>query len=79
LFQKIGVLLSTQPDLQKRVLFYREDEAPIKKIMGRSRAQVFIKLLEHKDSQAVLAALQEMANGDWPCEVTLEVNPASMA
>ena len=79
LFQKIGVLLSTQPDLQKRVLFYREDEAPIKKIMGRFRAQVFIKLLEHKDSQAVLSALQEMANGDWPCEVTLEVNPASMA
>ena len=79
LFKRIDVLLSGQPALQKRVLFYREDEAPIKKIMGRARAQVFIKLLEHPDSQAVLSALQEMANEDWPCEVTLEINPASMA
>ncbi len=79
IYQKVDALLQQNPAMKKRVLFYREDVAPIKKIMGRSRAQVFLKLLVHQDSEAVLAALQEISKESWPGEVALEINPASMA
>ncbi|NLC32059.1 MAG: primosomal protein N' [Clostridiales bacterium] len=79
IYQKVDALLQLNPVMKKRVLFYREDVSPIKKIMGRSRAQVFLKLLVHPDSEAVLAALQEMTKESWPGEVALEINPASMA
>lgn len=79
LLGKVEKLLALQPALRKRVLFCREDEAPIKKIMGRSRAQVFLKLLVHPDSDQLIAQLQEMSKEEWPGEVTLEINPASLA
>ena len=79
LLGKVEKLLALQPALRKRVLFCREDEAPIKKIMGRSRAQVFLKLLVHPDSDHLIAQLQEMSKEEWPGEVTLEINPASLA
>lgn len=79
LFGKVEKLLHDRPELKRRVLFFREDLAPIKRIMGRARAQLFVKLLEHKDSQQVLEALSDMAKEDWPGEVSLEVNPASLA
>ena len=79
LFRRVEAFLNEKPSLKKRVLFYREDDAPIKKIMGRSRAQVFLKLLVHPDSNSVVAALQEMTGGEWPGEVALEINPASLA
>ena len=75
---KVEKLLALKPALRKRVLFCREDEAPIKKIMGRSRAQVFLKLLVHPDSDQLIAQLQEMSKEEWPGEVTLEINPASL-
>ena len=71
--------MEENPGWKRRVLFYREDEAPIRRIMGRARAQVFLKLLVHPDSEQVLAALQEIAKQDWPGEVALEIDPASMA
>lgn len=79
LFHQVEALLIKNPALKKRVLFYREDEAPIKKIMGRSRSQVLLKLLVHPDSDQVVAKLQEMTKEDWPGEVSLEINPASLA
>ena len=79
LYQRVQQLLASKPQLKKRVLFCREDEAPIKKIMGRARAQVFMKLLVHEDSEAVLHALSDLMKEPWPCEVTLEIDPASLA
>lgn len=79
LYQRVEELLAANPRLKRRVLFYREDLAPIKKIMGRARAQVFIKLLEHRESYEVLSALQALSREDWPGEVSLEINPASLA
>ncbi len=79
LYARVEQLCAADAAIKKRVLFFREDEAPIKKIMGRWRAQVYIKLLEHPDSQRVLQHLQTLAQEDWPCEVSLEINPASLA
>ncbi len=79
LLNRVEKLLNDNPALKKRVLFYREDEAPIKRIMGRSRSQVLLKLLVHRESDLVVAALQQMTKEDWPCEVALEINPASLA
>ncbi len=75
----ITAMLAKDPVARKRVLFCREDLAPIKRIMGRVRAQVLLKLLVHPDSQKILEYLNELVNKSWPCEVALEVNPASLA
>lgn len=79
LFNSIQAALAEQPALKKRVLYCREDDAPIKKIMGRARAQVLLKVLVHPDSDRVLLHLKSLAEQAWPCTVTLEIDPASMA
>jgi primosomal protein N' (replication factor Y) len=79
LLEDITGMLAHNPVARKRVLFCREDLSPIKRIMGRVRAQVLLKLLEHPDSQAILEYLNDLVNKSWPCEVALEVNPASLA
>jgi primosomal protein N' len=79
LFNGIQAALAEQPALKKRVLYCREDDAPIKKIMGRARAQVLLKVLVHPDSDRVLLHLKSLAEQAWPCTVTLEIDPASMA
>ncbi len=65
--------------LWKRVLFIRSDEAPINRIQDRWRAQVLMKLLNHPDTDLLIAAFQEMAREEHPCHVVLEINPASLA
>ena len=40
---------------------------------------MLIKLLEHPDSRAALEYMQELTQQGWPCDVLLEINPASMA
>ncbi len=79
LFRRLGQLFAGRPDLKKLVLFFREDMAPIRRMMGRARAQVFLKLLSHPAAEELLSALKDLAGEPWPCGVTLEVNPASMA
>lgn len=73
--------LDARPQLRKRLLFIRADEAPIAYIQGRCRAQVLIKLLNHPDSDEIILAFQEIVraplnNGARAC---LEINPASLA
>ena len=65
--------------MKRRVLFVREDASPIKRIMGLYRAQVLMKLLEHKESDEVLSLLNDLVEEPWPCKVSLEINPASLA
>lgn len=65
--------------LGRRILFIRADEAPITRIQDKARAQVLMKLLNHPDTDRLLAAFQEMAGGDYPCKVYLEINPTSFA
>jgi primosomal protein N' len=75
---EIRKALQNNPGWKKEVIFVREDEAPIRRLMGRYRAQVFMKVLEQKEPSpfmAYLTDLQERSEGD----VTLQVNPPSLA
>ena len=65
--------------LFRRIFFIRADEAPITRIQDRARAQVLLKLLNHPDTDALLARFQEMAGEEYPARVVLEINPASLA
>ena len=75
----VNRFLQKNPVLRRRILFMRQDDAPLKYLRGRHRAQVLIKLLEHPDSRAALEYMQELTQQGWPCDVLLEINPASMA
>ena len=79
IYGRIIQMLTQDPAAKRRVLFVREDEAPIKRIMGQARAQVFLKILEHPDSERILLFLKQLSEEPWPCRVNLEINPASMA
>lgn len=79
LYQQINAFLASSPKLKKRVLFVREDDAPIKRLMGLFRSQVFVKLLEHPDSKEILDYFDQLSKQEWPCQVHLEINPASLA
>ncbi len=65
--------------LWRRILFMRSDEAPINRIQERSRAQVLMKLLNHPDTDALIASMQEMAKEEWGAHTVLEINPSSLA
>ncbi len=65
--------------LYRRIFFIRADEAPITRIQDRARAQVLMKLLNHPDTDKLLARFQEMAGEEYPARVQLEINPASLA
>ncbi len=65
--------------LYRRIFFIRADEAPITRIQDRARAQVLMKLLNHPDTDKLLARFQEMAGENYPAKVYLEINPASLA
>lgn len=65
--------------LGRRILFIRADEAPIARIQDKARAQVLMKLLNHPDTDALLARLQEMAGEEYEAKVMLEIDPASLA
>lgn len=79
LFKKIMAEAQGRPLWKKRVLLVREDDAPIKRLMGEARAQVFIKMLNHPDAGDVLAYLTALSHEEWPCKVDLEINPPSLA
>ena len=79
LYQRVKEILQENARLKRRVIFAREDESPIKRIAGLSRAQVFMKLLAHPESEELLRMLKKLSEEAWPCRVSLEVNPASMA
>lgn len=65
--------------LFRRVFFIRADEAPIGRIQDRARAHVLMKLLNHPDTEKLLARFQEIAGQEFPAKVLFEINPASLA
>ena len=79
LLEKLQDYVKNTPSLRRRVLFMRQDDAPLAHLRGLYRAQVLVKLLEHPDSRAAVEYMRALADGDWPCDVLLEINPASMA
>lgn len=65
--------------LFRRILFIRADEAPITRIQDRARAHVLMKLLNHPDTEKLLACFQEIAGEHYAVRVLFEINPASLA
>ena len=79
LLDKLQAYVKATPSLKRRVLFIRQDDAPLAHLRGYYRAQVLVKLLEHPESYPAVEFMRELAAGEWPCDVLLEINPASMA
>ena len=79
LLEEMRRFVKETPSLQRRVLFMRQDDAPLAHLRGYYRAQVLVKLLEHPDSRAAVEYMQALSGREWPCDVVLEINPASMA
>lgn len=65
--------------LGRRILFIRTDEAPISRIQDKARTQIVMKMLNHPDTDQLLAAFQEMAGGAYQAKVYFEINPTSFA
>lgn len=79
LLEKLQAFVRETSSLKRRVLFMRQDDAPLAHLRGYYRAQVLVKLLEHPDSRAAVEFMQGLSGMEWPCDVLLEINPASMA
>ncbi|MBQ1945690.1 MAG: primosomal protein N' [Clostridia bacterium] len=79
IYKKLDAYVGGRLKLRRRVLFMRQDDAPIHFLRGFYRTQVLVKLLEHQDSREALEFMQELTDQEWPCTVQLEINPASMA
>ena len=79
MFRLLDSKLKEKPLWKKSVLFFREDDAPIKRIMGKHRSQLFIKMVDNKMGEEVIAYLSEISRMEWDCSVQLEVNPATLA
>ncbi|MDO5022565.1 MAG: primosomal protein N' [Eubacteriales bacterium] len=79
MFARFREELKKRPLWQKRVLFYREDDAPIKRIQGKYRAQLFIKAVDHSDTKSMIGFLNALAQEEQPDGSTeLEINPATL-
>ena len=79
LLERLQDFVREHPRLRRRVLFMRQDDAPLTHLRGMYRAQVLIKLLEHPESREAIEFMQALASEEWPCDVLLEINPASLA
>lgn len=79
MYEKCGQVLKEDESLQKRVLFIRWDDAPVKFIKGRARCHVLMKLFDRPETQEVIRRFTDIAReGAENCEAVFELNPASM-
>ena len=81
LLDKVRAWLLEHPALKKRLLFIRADDAPIAFIQGRHRAHTLMKLLNHPESEQMLAAFTAFTAGPFKegVRVCLEINPSTLA
>jgi len=79
LYDTVDAFLQAHPAQKRRVLMLRADEAPVKKIRGKFRYHVLMKVFEHADSEPVLRLLSELTNVSDPlCQIYAEFNPATL-
>ena len=80
LAEALGAFVSGDPALSRQVVQMRAMEAPVKRLRGRARWQVFIKLYARGPTPAILEKMDELAAREWRgAVVCLEVDPANMA
>ena len=79
LMDTVEAYLQAHPVQKKRVLLLRADEAPVKRIRGKFRYHVLMKVFEHPDAQPVLQLLSDLAAITEPdCQIYAEFNPATL-
>ena len=79
LYDQVQTYLLSHGAQKRKVLMVRADEAPVKRIRGRFRYHVLLKLFDHPDAGPLLELLAQLAAvGDERCRVYCEVNPATM-
>lgn len=79
LYDTMEEFLQAHPSQKRRVLMLREDEAPVKKIRGKYRYHVLLKLFEHPDAKPVQQMMSELATvSDEHCQIYAEFNPATL-
>lgn len=77
--EKIQQMLKSRTKQTHSLLYMRCDKCPIEKIQGRYRAQVLMKILNHTQSDFLLAFCQQLSCEQWKADVVFENNPASLA
>lgn len=77
--QELQALFAREPQLRRQAVQMRAMEAPVKRLRGRARFQVFCKLYARGPTPQVLAAMREIAARPVEgAQVFLEVDPANM-
>lgn len=79
LCETLRLYLDHHPAQKKKLLLLRQDVAPVKKIRGRFRYHVLVKLFDQPDAQPVCALMAELAEGtEESCAVYCEINPVTL-
>lgn len=79
LYDTVDAFLQAHPAQKRRVLMLRADEAPVKRIRGKFRYHVLLKVFEHADAEPVLRLLSELTSVSDPlCQIYAEFNPATL-
>ena len=69
----------TEQGLQNSVLVIRAAEAPIKKLRGETRFQVYVKMYARGEVEKITLEMEKLAQEGAPgARIELEVNPANM-
>ncbi len=76
--EQMEAFFQKHPWLREQVLLEEAMEAPVKVLRGKSRYQLFYKLIK-QPAEEILQKLSELAQIEWPqTQVYAEVNPVSM-
>lgn len=77
--KQMDAFFQKHPALRAQVLLQETMEAPVKVIRGKTRHQVFYKLVK-QPAEEIVQKLSELAQIHWPgVQVYAEINPVSMA
>lgn len=76
---EINHFVDQNPLLKKRLLYMHCDRSPIGKIQNVYRAQVLMKVLNHKDTERLLEFCRSLSPSTNTCKVYFEIDPASLA
>ena len=76
----MNAFLDADPERRGDTVQMRALEAPVKRMFGEVRWEVFIKLYARKSAWSTLSHMEELERSckDGPVKVTLEINPSSM-
>lgn len=78
-YNKCIELINAEASYQKRVIFIRVDDAPVKFIRGKTRCHVLMKLFDRRETKVLIEKLTDIANEPVVgCDMVFEMNPASM-